>query len=71
MGCYVKNTNRLFPGLTGELRIEKASGSIAMVSSNIVKELEITKYRITFCHSSLCFIQLKDFSNFIFWSNFE
>ena len=33
MGGYVKNTNRLFPGLTGELRIEKASGSTAMVAS--------------------------------------
>ena len=38
MGCYVMVTNRLFIGETGELSMEKASGSTAKVSSNIVKK---------------------------------
>ena len=38
MGCYVIVTNRLFIGETGELSMEKASGSTAKVSSNIVKK---------------------------------
>ena len=41
MGCYVMVTNRLFLGETGELSMEKASGSTAKISSNIVKNLEI------------------------------
>ena len=36
MGCYVMVTDRLFLGETGELSMEKASGSTAKVSSNIV-----------------------------------
>ena len=38
MGCYVMVTNQLFLGKTGELSMEKASGSTAMVSLNIVKK---------------------------------
>ena len=38
MGCYVIFTNRLFLGQTGELSMEKASGSTSKVSSNIVKK---------------------------------
>ena len=38
MGCYVMVTNRLFLGETGELSMEKASGSTSKVSSNIVKK---------------------------------
>ena len=42
MGCYVMVTNRLFLGETGELSMEKASGSTSKVSSDIVKKkLEI------------------------------
>ena len=41
MGCYVMATNRLCLGETGELSMEKASGSTAKVSSNTVKTLEI------------------------------
>ena len=48
MSCYINVTNGLLLGETGELSIEKASGSVAKVSSKIVKELEIAKYRITF-----------------------
>ena len=64
--------------------MEKASGSTAKNSSTIVKELKIANYQITFCHFSLCFIELKDFytlivfgvifnefeDNFVFASNF-
>ena len=38
MGCYVMVTNQLFLGKNGELNMEKASGSTAKVSSNIVKK---------------------------------
>ena len=38
MGCYVMVTNQLFLGKNGELSMEKASGSTAKVSSNIVKK---------------------------------
>ena len=38
MGYYVMVTNRLFLGETGELSMEKASGSTSKVSSDIVKK---------------------------------
>ena len=41
MGCYLIITYQLFFGLSGELSMEKASGSAAKVSSKTVKELEI------------------------------
>ena len=43
MGYYVMVTNRLFLAKTGELSMEKASGSTAKVSSKIDKELEKAK----------------------------
>ena len=51
--------------------MEKASGSTAKISSTIVKELEIAHYQITFCHFSLCFIELKDFYTLIFLGSFS
>ena len=42
--------------LNRSVKHEKASGSTAMISSNIVKELEIAKYRITFGQFPLCYI---------------
>ena len=41
MGCYVKVSNQLFLGQTGEFSMGKASESAAKLSSKIVKELEI------------------------------
>ena len=41
MGCYVMVTNPLSRVQTGELSMEKASGSTEKISSTIVKELEI------------------------------
>ena len=51
--------------------MEKASGSAAKVSSKIVKELEITWNRITFCHFPLYFILLNDFYTLIALGNFQ
>ena len=48
MGFYIMVTNRLFLGLTGGFGMEKASGSTAKVSSNLVKKLEIANYSIEF-----------------------
>ena len=45
--------------------MEKASESAAKVSSKKVKEVEIAKYQIRFCHFLLCFIQLNDFYTLI------
>ena len=51
--------------------MEKESGSRAKVSSKIVEEVKIAKYRIIFCLFSLCFIFLNDFCTLIFLDNFE
>ena len=55
MGCYVIVIYRLFLGSTVELSMKKASGSTTKIVK-IVKNLEIPKYRITFCHFPLCFM---------------
>ena len=40
MGWYIMATNQQFLGCTGELGMEKGSGSAAKVSSKIAKEQE-------------------------------
>ena len=48
--------------------MEKASRNTAKV---IFKELEIAKYRLTFCRFPLCFISINVFYALIFWGNFK
>ena len=39
--------------------MESARESTTVVSSKTAQELKIARYRLTFCHFLLCFIQLK------------
>ena len=57
MGCFVRVTNPLILGDTGEVSKEKASGSTPKVSSKNLKEVEKkTNVLNNVCHFPLCVV---------------
>ena len=73
LGCYVMFTNRLFLSKLESLaRKRQTCRSTAKVSTKIVQEQEIAKYRVTFCQLPLMFnIAENNFSTLIFLDVFQ